>query len=143
MHRGQPCIRCGDCQAVCPERLAPQLLLESLLAGDVVGAGQLGLADCTACARCDAVCPSGIDLAAVFLAANTARWQAAEQARAAQAAKSRYLQRQQRLLRETAEAEALRQAQGRTLQSSAAKVLARLRRDRGQVGSDDTPPTRP
>ncbi|HET9694696.1 MAG TPA: electron transport complex subunit RsxC, partial [Steroidobacteraceae bacterium] len=58
-----PCIRCGDCAAVCPPRLLPQQIHRAVLAGADDAAVQLGVWDCIDCGCCDYVCPSQIPLA--------------------------------------------------------------------------------
>jgi len=58
----QPCIRCGDCIPVCPVRLNPQQLFESIRAADFDSAQDYHLFDCIDCGCCDYVCPSSIPL---------------------------------------------------------------------------------
>ncbi len=62
----QPCIRCGDCAAVCPAYLQPQELFR--LAGQDRSSSldQFGLFDCIECGCCDVVCPSHIPLTESF-----------------------------------------------------------------------------
>ena len=61
-----PCIRCGDCAAVCPVRLQPQQLFWYANADDEVKLREFGLTDCIECGCCDLVCPSHIPLTADF-----------------------------------------------------------------------------
>jgi electron transport complex protein RnfC len=67
-----PCIRCGDCAAVCPAGLQPQELHRLLAAHDLDGAGGLAVIDCIECGCCDLVCPSGILLTDSFRHARSA-----------------------------------------------------------------------
>jgi electron transport complex protein RnfC len=61
-----PCIRCGECSAVCPARLMPQELLRAARAEDHATLAALGLDDCIECGCCDVVCPSYIRLTETF-----------------------------------------------------------------------------
>jgi Na+-translocating ferredoxin:NAD+ oxidoreductase subunit C len=99
-----PCIRCGDCAAVCPVGLLPQMLHRATLADDQQSMRQLGAHDCIDCGLCDYVCPSQIPLASRFRAARRTLRIADESARRANAAKVSYERREQRL-RATAAAE--------------------------------------
>jgi electron transport complex protein RnfC len=64
--RTAPCIRCGNCAEVCPERLDPQMIFRLLDRGRIMEAGELGLESCTLCGSCSYVCPSRVPLAAAF-----------------------------------------------------------------------------
>ena len=102
--REQPCIRCGDCAAVCPAGLLPQQIHRAVVAGTDAAAVDLGLRDCIDCGCCDYVCPSQIPLAWRFRVAR-GRLRELDQARQrAAAAKARH-ERRERRLRETAETE--------------------------------------
>lgn len=70
-----PCIRCGDCVPVCPARINPQLLLESMSTNNTQQSESLGALDCIDCGCCDYVCPSGIDLTARFKVAKQTIWE--------------------------------------------------------------------
>lgn len=60
-----PCIRCGDCEAVCPKALSPQNLFWQK---DSESAMQtLKLDECIECRLCDRVCPSAIPLTEHFV----------------------------------------------------------------------------
>lgn len=96
-----PCIRCGDCLPACPVGLDPQQLHVRLLAGQDEFAAQLGLEDCTACAACDAACPSHIALADQFRIGREALVARAGLMAMAKAARERFEQRGQRLVRES------------------------------------------
>jgi electron transport complex protein RnfC len=99
-----PCIRCGDCAAVCPVGLLPQMLHRATLTDDQQLMRRLGAHDCIDCGLCDYVCPSQIPLASRFRAARRTLRIADEAARRASAAKASYERREQRL-RATAAAE--------------------------------------
>jgi electron transport complex protein RnfC len=61
-----PCIRCGECAAVCPPRLLPQELLVAAHAADFDALQLFGLQDCIECGCCDVACPSHIPLTEHF-----------------------------------------------------------------------------
>ena len=119
-----PCIRCGDCAAVCPARLLPQQLHRAVLAGDRELLTRHGLLDCIECGCCDYVCPSRIRLTERFHAAKlTERLRQAEQ-QLADAARQRHELRDRR---RTRDAEAEREAFER----------ARRQARHDQAGEDD------
>lgn len=68
----RPCIRCGDCAAVCPVRLLPQELLRAAQMDKPDELSALGLEDCIECGCCDIVCPSHIRLTSRFRTAKDA-----------------------------------------------------------------------
>jgi len=81
-----PCIRCGDCAAVCPIQLLPQQLFWYACADDETKMRSYGLTDCIECGCCDLICPSHIPLTADFRTAKARiRELADEKARAARA----------------------------------------------------------
>jgi len=92
-----PCIRCGDCAAVCPIQLLPQQLFWYACADDEAKMRSYGLTDCIECGCCDLVCPSHIPLTADFRTAKARiRELADEKARAARA-RLRFEARNERL----------------------------------------------
>lgn len=95
--REAPCIRCGDCAAVCPAGLLPQQLHRATLADDLESLRRLGAHDCIDCGLCDFVCPSQIPLAHRFREARRRLRVADAAARSAAAAKARFERREQRL----------------------------------------------
>jgi len=98
-----PCIRCGDCAAVCPVALLPQQLHRAAQAGDAAGLARFGLADCIECGCCDYVCPSAIPLTARFRAARErSRLHEQERHRALEA-RERYERHRARLARRAEE----------------------------------------
>jgi len=95
-----PCIRCGDCAAVCPVQLLPQQLFWYTCADDEKKMRSHGLIDCIECGCCDLVCPSHIPLTANFRTAKARiREQADEKARA-ERARHRFEARNDRLERD-------------------------------------------
>jgi Na+-translocating ferredoxin:NAD+ oxidoreductase subunit C len=65
LHR-TPCIRCGRCRAVCPERLEPDTLFRLVERNMLDRAAVMGLHSCTACGACGYICPSRVPLVAAF-----------------------------------------------------------------------------
>jgi electron transport complex protein RnfC len=63
-----PCIRCGRCAEVCPERLDPNLLFRLIERDMHSRAAEFGLGSCTACGACSYICPSRVPLVAAFSA---------------------------------------------------------------------------
>jgi electron transport complex protein RnfC len=99
-----PCIRCGDCAAVCPVALLPQQLHRAARADDLAGLARFGLTDCIECGCCDYVCPSAIPLTAGFRAARERQQLHEAERRRAVETKARY-ERHRRRQGEQAEAE--------------------------------------
>ena len=71
--RRTPCIRCGRCAEVCPERLDPDLLYRFIERGLRSRALEIGLESCTVCGSCGYICPSRLPLLAAFKAEGLAR----------------------------------------------------------------------
>jgi electron transport complex protein RnfC len=137
-----PCIRCGDCAAVCPATLTPQLLLQAQRANDLEQLEELGIMDCIECGCCDYVCPSHIALTPGFRESKHELWSARAAQRRADAAERRYAERNARLERAGNEQTERLQAQIDTLKDSdPAQALADLKsrlaaRDTDREGSD-------
>lgn len=92
-----PCIRCGECAAVCPIQLLPQQLFWFTCSDNEKQLRAHGLMDCIECGCCDLVCPSHIQLTANFR--QTKAWLqefAEEKARAART-RARFESRNERL----------------------------------------------
>jgi electron transport complex protein RnfC len=118
--REAPCIRCGDCAAVCPAGLLPQQLHRATLADDSESLRRLGAHDCIDCGLCDFVCPSQIPLADRFREARRRLRVADAAAVSAAAAKARFERREQRLsAASAAEQQALDAVRSRARQSGA------------------------
>lgn len=95
-----PCIRCGDCAAVCPASLLPQQLHFFALGEDYAQLRAQHLFDCIECGACAYVCPSSIPLVQYYRAAKAEIREQDQQRNKAQQAKERFEQRQERLKRE-------------------------------------------
>jgi len=95
-----PCIRCGDCAAVCPVQLLPQQLFWYACADNEVKLRSHGLTDCIECGCCDLVCPSHIPLTADFRTAKARIRELADEKARAERARQRFEARNERLERE-------------------------------------------
>ena len=98
-----PCIRCGDCAAVCPVQLLPQQLFWYACADNEQKLRDFGLTDCIECGCCDLVCPSHIPLTADFRSAKARIQELADEKARAERARRRFEARSQRLEREQRE----------------------------------------
>lgn len=58
-----PCIRCGECERVCPAGLAPFKIDFAVLDGDIGLCNQLYSTECISCGCCTYVCPARRELA--------------------------------------------------------------------------------
>lgn len=93
------CIRCGECDKVCPANLLPQQLHWFCRDNNLNDAEKFHLSACIECGCCDFVCPSNIALTPQF---RQAKHDAAEQHRLAELAvhaQSRFDARTERLAR--------------------------------------------
>jgi electron transport complex protein RnfC len=95
-----PCIRCGECAAVCPVRLLPQQLYWYACADNEAELRSYGLTDCIECGCCDLVCPSRIALTARFRSAKARIRELEDEKARAERARLRFETRTARLERE-------------------------------------------
>ena len=116
-----PCIRCGDCAAVCPVQLLPQQLFWYACADDEARLRSYGLTDCIECGCCDLVCPSHIPLTADFRMAKARFRELADEKARAERARQRFEARNERLDKE---------------QQARADELARQKSDARTAGPD-------
>jgi electron transport complex protein RnfC len=128
-----PCIRCGDCAAVCPVQLLPQQLLWYARADDEQKLREFGLLDCIECGCCDLVCPSHIPLTAGFRKAKSRIRELADEKARAERARRRFEERNERLAREQQERDAQLARQKETAKAAGPDAIAAiLARKRGK-----------
>ncbi len=102
-HDAHPCIRCGECAAVCPAQLLPQQLYWYARAQDFDKAEDYHLFDCIECGCCDYVCPSHIPLVQYYRHAKGEIRHLRKEKEKADRARIRHQLREERLAREKAE----------------------------------------
>lgn len=134
-----PCIRCGDCAAVCPVQLLPQQLLWFSRADDETKLREFGLLDCIECGCCDLVCPSHIALTTGFRKAKGQIRELADEKARADRARSRFEARTERLAREQQERDAELARQKAAAKAAGPDAIAAiLARKRGGDEDDST-----
>jgi Na+-translocating ferredoxin:NAD+ oxidoreductase subunit C len=112
------CIRCGECEKVCPAELIPQQLLWFSQSEQWENITRQGLHDCIECGACAYVCPSEIPLVHYYRYAKSSIKKLKQDKDKSEIARQRFEFREQRLARAKAEralkhqqaAEARRQA---------------------------------
>ena len=132
-----PCIRCGDCAAVCPVQLLPQQLFWYACADDERKLRDYGLTDCIECGCCDLVCPSHIPLTFDFRMAKARIQELADEKARAERARRRFEARNERLEREqnTRDEELARQKD--TAKTAGPEAIAEIMRRRNQHRDDE------
>lgn len=98
-----PCIRCGACSQACPAFLLPQQLHWYLHPYDSEQLTRHGLLDCIECGCCDYVCPSQIPLVERFREAKPLLTRELQARVDADASRTRFLARNERIERLEAE----------------------------------------
>jgi electron transport complex protein RnfC len=93
------CIRCGECEIVCPIKLLPQQLYWFSKSEQWKPMQQLDLDACIECGACDYVCPSHIPLVDYFRFAKSEVKHLLNKENASEIAKQRFENREKRLIR--------------------------------------------
>ncbi|KAA0441163.1 MAG: electron transport complex subunit RsxC [Candidatus Thioglobus sp.] len=99
----QECIRCGQCNQVCPVGLLPQQLYWYAKNSDTQKATSYNLSSCIECRCCDVVCPSHIPLAQYFTFAKKLHQQTEREQAMVERSRERFEYREYRLQRNKTE----------------------------------------
>ncbi|MGL5290936.1 MAG: electron transport complex subunit RsxC [Vibrionaceae bacterium] len=143
----QACIRCGQCEQVCPASLQPQQLFWFASHQELAKCEKANLAACIECGACSFICPSKIDLVQYYRNAKAQIAQQAQKKAAADIAKARFEARQIRLEQEKRQREqhnlALQQASKpasetavASNQAAVAAAIARVKARQQQAKSE-------
>lgn len=122
-HHEEPCIRCGDCNDVCPAGLMPNLLANHCKEDQFERAENYQLFDCIECGACSYVCPSHIPLVHYFRYGKGQVAQIQREKAFAEESRMRSEKRDVRLAKELAEKEEKRRV-AREKKEARAKALA-------------------
>jgi len=131
-----PCIRCGDCAAVCPVQLLPQQLFWYACADDEVKMRSHGLTDCIECGCCDLVCPSHIPLTADFRTAKARIRELADEKARAERARQRFEARNERIEKEQQTRDDELANQKASARQSGADAIAEIMKRKQQQDED-------
>jgi electron transport complex protein RnfC len=125
-----PCIKCGDCQVVCPVDLKPQFLHAAINAENWVQIESLNLEACLFCNACTAACPSEIKLNEQFKRASLELKQFKAKQQKSIQSKIRFEARDARLARKTRLQDAIRveKLQKASIEDKQAAIAAALAR---------------
>jgi electron transport complex protein RnfC len=132
-----PCIRCGDCAAVCPIQLLPQQLFWYACADDEAKLRSYGLVDCIECGCCDLVCPSHIPLTADFRTAKARILELADEKARAERARQRFEARNARLQSETQTRDAELAQQKETARKAGPDAIAEILKRKQERSDED------
>ena len=135
--RELPCIRCGDCAAVCPVQLLPQQLFWHARADNEAKLRDFGLLDCIECGCCDLVCPSHIPLTASFRIAKGRIRELADEKARAERARRRFEARNERLGREKLERDNELAGQKEVAKRAGPAAIAEILKRKQQKKEDD------
>lgn len=127
-----PCIRCGDCAAVCPVQLLPQQLFWYACADDEAMLREYGLTDCIECGCCDLVCPSHIPLTYDFRMAKARIRELEDEKARAERARQRFEARNKRIEKEQGQREAELAKQKHTAKSAGPDAIAEIMKRKEQ-----------
>ncbi|NRA83962.1 MAG: 4Fe-4S dicluster domain-containing protein, partial [Gammaproteobacteria bacterium] len=142
----QNCIRCGDCEQVCPADLLPAQLVWYAKDQDHQKLKDHDLFDCIECGACAYVCPSSIPLVQYYRIAKSDIRKNEQEQRQADRAKERFELRNQRLERDKLERleRSKKAAEARQKSMSAnsdgdvvAAALARIKAKKAAANSGD------
>jgi len=131
----QSCIRCGECEQVCPVSLLPQQLHWYSQSQQLDLCEDYQLFDCIECGCCDVVCPSHIPLVQQFRTAKIDIKIKQQQQDKALLAKKRFENRQARL----AKAEQEKQLKAEKRQAAIDKMKAAAKKKRESANPSPNP----
>ena len=132
-----PCIRCGDCAAVCPVQLLPQQIFWYACADDEQQMRNYGLTDCIECGCCDLVCPSHIPLTFDFRMAKARIRELADEKARAERARQRFEARTERLDREQQERDDELERQKDAARKTGPEAIAEIMKRKQQKDDGD------
>jgi len=132
-----PCIRCGDCAAVCPVQLLPQQIFWYACADNERQIRAYGLTDCIECGCCDLVCPSHIPLTFDFRMAKARIRELADEKARAERARRRFEARSVRLDREQQARDEELEQQKDTARRTGPEAIAEIMKRKRQKDDED------